>query len=212
VNAKFLDHQNTQPIELRDFPEWHQGIEHFGFWAIEISHPDCLNKIQSHQRHLSKKIHPLYLRQPHITLVAAGLMADNFYNQDLLKQHIKQLENINLQAFPLQLAHCNSFTTCPYLYIGDPQDKLNSLRNCFNDVAESDHPEDYIPHVTLGFYNQAYRTSDIIKEISSINSIELEFMVSDIIFAQYKTSEIQGPYQVLHRIKLASIKQQTGRS
>jgi 2'-5' RNA ligase len=73
-----------------------------------------------------------------------------------------------------------------------------------NTIAEEDSSGRYTPHVTLGFYNKAYNSSDIVKEISEISSHDIEFMVSEIVFAQYETRDVQGPYQVLHRIKLGS--------
>ncbi|MGK0404908.1 MAG: hypothetical protein ACJAR6_000277 [Oleispira sp.] len=36
MNDLFLDEEVTQPTELRDFFEWHEGINYYGFWTIEI--------------------------------------------------------------------------------------------------------------------------------------------------------------------------------
>jgi hypothetical protein len=77
MNDLFLDKEVTQPTELRDFFEWHQGIKHYGFWAIEISNKHCLQKIHHYQQQLADKLHPQYLRQPHITLSAAGLLDEH---------------------------------------------------------------------------------------------------------------------------------------
>jgi len=206
--SDFLNRKTTYATELRDFQEWHKGIEHFGFWAIETTGSDCLEKIHSHQEYLSHRLHPGYQRQPHITLALEGLLKDTPSLAPSIIRTIEQLEAANLRPFPLQLARCNSFATCPYLEIADPRGYLSSIRNCLNTVEHQQNPKPYTPHVTLGFYNQAHSTSCIVKEMSGIHSPDIEFMVNEIVFAQYKTREVQGPYEVLHRIKLAP--QKTG--
>ncbi|MFP3977481.1 2'-5' RNA ligase family protein [Marinobacter sp. KMM 10035] len=200
--SDFLNHKTTHETELRDFPEWHGGIEHFGFWAIEVSDVDCLKKISAHQEYLSDKLHSGYLRQPHITLALEGLLEDGDRLGPSIMKNVKRLEACNLQAFPLWLARCNSFSTCPYLQVIDPDDNLNDIRRCLSSVQHAGDPKIYTPHVTLGFYNKAYDTFRISKDLSEIQSPDIEFMVNEIVFAQYRTSEVQGPYRVLHRIRL----------
>ncbi|WP_100638358.1 2'-5' RNA ligase family protein [Marinobacter salexigens] len=203
--SDFLNHKTTYETELRDFPEWHEGIEHFGFWAIEISDADCLKKIRSHQEHLSDKLHSGYLRQPHITLALEGLMEDGARLGPSIMKTVKRLEACNLQVFPLWLGGCNSFPTCPYLQVIDPKNNLSDIRRCLNSAPHAGDPKIYTPHVTLGFYNKAYDTIRISEHISEIQSPDIEFTVDEIVFAQYKTNEVQGPYRVLHRIRLGGL-------
>jgi len=200
--SDFLGLDATYPAELRDFREWHKGTTHFGFWAIEVSNPACLNKIEAYQKHLSDKLHAGYARQPHITLVPAGLLADNHVQRDSVARQVEQLKKLSVRAFPLQLSGCNSFAICPYLEVCDPQDNLNTLRECLGSIAADDSSGGYTPHVTLGFYNQAYNPADIVKIISGVSSRDIGFMVHEIVFAQYETRDVQGPYEVLHRISL----------
>jgi 2'-5' RNA ligase len=200
MNDLFLDKEVTQPTELRDFFEWHQGIKHYGFWAIEISNKHCLQKIHHYQQQLAAKLHPQYLRQPHITLSAAGLLDEQHFTQSSLQQQIKKLKESALKKFSLNLSSAYSFSTSPYLSISDPSDSLEKLRKLLNNICKEQDPSEYIPHVTLGFYNKAYKTRDLLKKFSNIKGLDTEFIVSDIVFAQYNTHEIQGPYKVLHRI------------
>lgn len=201
--SDFLNSKTTYATELRDFYEWHKGVEYFGFWAIEVSGSDCLKKIRLHRDYLSERLHSGYLRQPHITLALEGLLKDSPSLKPSIRKSIRQLEASKLSAFPLQLASCNSFATCPYLEVTDPKGYLNTIRSCLNSDEHEQNPKAYTPHVTLGFYNEAHDTSRIAEELSGIQSQDIEFTVDEIVFAQYRTREIQGPYQVLHRIKLA---------
>lgn len=199
---KFLDFKTTYASELRDFPEWHKGIKYFGFWAIEISSKDCQKKIKKYQEFFTDKLHKNYLRQPHITLVASGLLSNDYFHENLIEKQLKQIKKSNIKPFPIILSALNSFSTCPYISIIDPLDKLDFIRKVLNNISKENDPNIYTAHITLGFYNKAYKTSDIVEEISKINFQDLEFTVNEIIFAKYETKDIQGPYEVVHRIKL----------
>lgn len=200
----FLKFDTTFATRLKDFKSWHKGIEHFGFWAIEVSTPSCLDEIKKHQEHLKYKLHADYSRQAHITLQASGLLCEDFFSKEQIKNQVLELKKNNIKCFPLILSTCNSFSTCPYLIVKDSFSNLTTIRQTLNSISNENKLSVYTPHITLGFYNNEYNTSDIVKNISSINSLEVEFMVNEIVFAQYKTKEIQGPYEVLHRIKLGA--------
>ena len=200
--SEFLNLSTTYETELRDFHEWHKGIKYFGFWAIEVSNSVCLDKIKLYQEQFSDKLHSNYSRQPHITLLASGLLSDDYFHQNLIEKQIEQIKKSDIKSFSLHLSACNSFSTCPYLSIVDSFGNLEYIRKCLNNTSKENDASQYTPHVTLGFYNKAYKTSDIVKDISKLNSNDIEFKVFEIVFAQYETKDVQGPYQVLHRIKL----------
>ncbi|MFT4763935.1 MAG: 2'-5' RNA ligase [Oleispira sp.] len=202
MKEPFLDHEVTQPTELRDFFEWHQGIKYFGFWAIEIKQQQCLQQIKIAQQHLAKKLHPHYLRQPHITVCASGLLDEQHFTHHALQQQIEKLQESKLTAFPLKLSQGNSFSTAPYLAIRDPSNALMTLRKLLNSICIEQDAAEYVPHVTLGFYNQAYNTTDLATDIANLSTLETDFIMKEIVFAHYNTNEIQGRYQVLHRIAL----------
>lgn len=208
MTSTLVQSKVTQPSQLRDFFEWHQGVEHYGFWAIEVTNQECLTSIQYFQRYLSDQLHSNYCRQPHITLVASGLLTDSKFSQALLDQQIIALNQTKLTEFPLHLSKPNSFTTCPYLSIIDPLNRLDEFRERLNSVCPEESQGHYIPHVTLGFYNDSYKLSDVLTLLEKPAAPEHPFMVKSIIFAQYKTCEIQGPFEVLHRIKLKPVPSQ----
>lgn len=203
--SEFLDSNTTYPVELRDFYEWHKGIEHFGFWAIEIFSSDCLDKIKKYQEHLEDKLHPNYLRQPHITLLTSGLLSKDYFSNDLILKQVKKIKKSKIKPFSLSLSSANSFSTCPYLCINNSLDELISIREClYTDTLKEINSPKYTPHVTLGFYNKEYETSAIVKDMDSLYLPDINFTVNEIVFAQYKTRDIQGPYEVLYRIKLGN--------
>jgi len=201
--SEFLKVNTTYPTELRDFVEWHKGVKYFGFWAIEITDLACLEKIGRYQNHLSHRLHMGYVRQPHITLAASGLMCDEHFASDMILKQIELLEKKKLKPFRLKLSHGDSFSTCPYLRVNDSYSSLNTIREVLNNASqEDDNPEKYTPHITLGFYDKAYKSSDIVKDFSQIQDDDIEFVVNEIVFAQYETKELQGSYKVLYSVKL----------
>lgn len=203
------NHQVTLPTQLGDFHDWHQGIKEYGFWAIEVQQDACLNRIQESQHALKDLLHRGYQRQPHIKLLAAGLVDSNHYCDKKLKQHITAIKQAQFKSFNLSMNHIDSFSTCPYLAIEDQQKMLSALRQSLDDCHEEDSPCHYIPHVTLGFYNKAYEIPALKNLLQKLNQEwkikphrELNINVTEIIYAQYLTQELQGPYRVLQRIPL----------
>lgn len=201
--SQFLSHEFCHKTELKDFEQWHQGIRHYGFWAIEITDPDCLAQVQHSQQALSPYLHPSYRRQAHIKLFAAGLVADHFYKAEFLRQQLAALTRANIANFSLQLEHGNSFSTCPYLAISDQSKSLDAIRQILAEVSPEDSPCNYIPHITLGFYNNDYKTKDISLVLNQLAIKKQIIKVCNIIYAEYETHDIQGPYRIVHRIHLS---------
>lgn len=205
--SEFLKSNTTYPTELRNFFEWHKGVKYFGFWAIEITDSKCLEKIGRYQKHLTHRLHSDYLRQPHLTLAASGLMSDEHFHTDLINKQIELISKKNLRSFTLTLSHCDSFFTCPYLKVYDDYSNLNTIRKYLNQESkENDNPAQYTPHITLGFYKYPDKTVDVVKDILELNIDDIEFRINEIVFAQYETKDVQGPYRVLHRVKLKDTK------
>lgn len=215
MSENVLENEVTQPSQLSDFFEWHKGIKNYGFWAIEIMDQDCLLKVHQYQQALAEHLHNHYIRQPHITLMAAGLLSENHFNQRRLKQQLKTLKSHTkngqkngsdtqgIPPFVLSINEANTFTTCPYLSVADPLKKLDTLRTILNPEKNEDSTSEYTPHITLGFYNDRYKISNILNIMSENPSTNTKLVVNEIVFAQYETKDIQGPYKVLHRIKLS---------
>ena len=196
------ENEITQPTELRDFFEWHQGIKYYGFWAIEVQNPHCLQQLNICQQSLADTLHPHYLRQAHITLSASGLLDEERFTEKDLQQQIEALTQARIPAFSIASSTPNTFTTAPYLSIKDPSNSLARIRDELHHVRDGQDACEYIPHITLGFYNQAYSIPQILNQLSSLNIPAIEFKVKELVFARYNTHEIQGRYHVLHRIPL----------
>ena len=97
------ENEITQPTELRDFFEWHQGIKYYGFWAIEVQSQQCLQQLNRCQQAIADTLHPHYLRQAHITLSPSGLLDEKHFTEHDLQQQIEVLKQHIFR--PSLLAH-----------------------------------------------------------------------------------------------------------
>lgn len=200
--SQFLSQEFCHQAELKDFFEWHQGISHYGFWAIEITDQPCLDQIEYCQQTLKPYLHPSYQRQPHIKLFASGLVAEHLFHSDYLLQQLASLIAEDISTFSLQLDEISSFSSCPYLATKDNSDILQRIRLILSQIKGEDSPCDYIPHITLGFYNHPYKTETIAQALKQIPLQQQAIPITAVIYAEYETSDIQGPYQVIHRLQL----------
>ena len=194
---------HTLKHQSHNFVDWHKGISHYGFWCIEVTNPVWFRAFDTLQQQLSAKLTPNYQRQPHITLHASGLLDEQHFSECTLHQQLLLLEKLNLKSFKLSLADLNSFTAGPYIAVSY-NENLVKIRQTLNNVSSEDSPaQQYKPHITLGFYNEAYRLSDIQALIERIGFEENEEMeVNEIVFACYETKYTQARYKVLHRVEL----------
>lgn len=117
-------------------------------------------------------------------------------------KQIQKIKESKINSFPLKLSNFDSFATCPYLQIKDDSKILDEIRNSLNSISKENSASTYTPHITLGLYNKIYEISDVFKDISLASFNDIEFDVNEIVFAQYETKDVQGPYKVLHRICL----------
>ena len=58
----FLSSPKTVPCLDRDFFEWHNGISHYGFWAVVINDLDWIELWDAAHAHIKQFVHPDYQR------------------------------------------------------------------------------------------------------------------------------------------------------
>lgn len=203
---EFLKSATTHKQCSQAFSGWHKGISHYGFWAVEILDPDWLSLIESAQMYLQDYAYPNYLRAPHITLTACGLMDEACFSSSHLTQQISMLQQLDISPFDITLGQLNSFTTAMYFVINDPSRTLSKIRTHLNAIA-ADNPSDiYHPHITLGMYSDNFKTPYIAKKIKNFRP-EAQYTikaitVTELVFCSYETSTLQGPFDVVKRFRL----------
>jgi 2'-5' RNA ligase len=199
----FLSTPKTVPCLDRNFMEWHNGISHYGFWAVVINDLNWIELWNAARVHMKRFIHPGYQRAPHITISACGLLDQNHFSTEQFKQQWRALNQIMIPPFYLRVSSLNSFTTAPCLIVEDSTGTLRQIRDRLAVISEEDEPVQYQPHITLGFYRDAFNTVEVADCLVRFKYTPMKpMLVTELAFCVYETKEIQGQFRIMKRVKL----------
>ncbi|MBA4503740.1 2'-5' RNA ligase family protein [Marinobacterium marinum] len=197
---------HTLATELRDFPEWHRGIRHYAVWTLPVDDQAWQQRLAHLQHRLSPFLHPGYVRQPHITLFAAGLVDNRHFPPDRARQQAHVLRQLELSAIQLRATAVSTFTTAPWLGIQPVDNSLLYIRQALAKVIPEDAPADhYQPHITLGFYQQAYALEVIHTHLAALNHTLPPLpplSIKRVELCYYATHEMQGRLTVADSVEL----------
>ena len=203
MHKNFLLSPRTISCKDRDFLEWHNGISHYGFWAVVIDDPNWIELWKAAHTHIKQFIHPCYQRAPHITITACGLLDQNHFSTEQLKQQLKVLRETTIPPFNLRIGSLNSFTTAPCLMIEDSTETLKQIRDHLGMISKEDVPVQYQPHITLGFYRDVFNTVVVADHLAGFKYAPIKpMLVTELVFCVYETKEIQGQFRIMERVRL----------
>lgn len=189
--------------ELRDFPEWHRGIARYGFWAVRVECPQWQALFEAGRRHVAGYVHGNYVRQPHITIAAAGLLDEAHLSQTLRRRQIDAVRAMSESAFELEAGPLDSFTSSPHIVVDDPSGALSRLRAGLHAVRRDDPAPVYRPHLTVGLYREAFALCDVHRHLAAFHAPPpAPLRVREVSFCAYLTHELQGRFEVLDTIPL----------
>lgn len=189
--------------ELRDFPEWHCGVARYGFWAVRVECPQWQSLFEAARRHVGAYVHDDYVRQPHITIAAAGLLDEAHLSQSLRQRQIDAVRALNESAFELHTGPLDGFTSSPHIAVVDRSGALSRLRAGLHAVRRDDPAPLYRPHVTVGLYRAAFALSDVHRHLAEFRTPSpAPLRVCEVSFCAYLTHELQGRFEVLDTIPL----------
>jgi 2'-5' RNA ligase len=206
VNKNFINTTTTIAWDDIDFSDWHGGVKHYGFWALIIDDSEWLNAVNEAASYLSPYVLAGYRRQPHVSLIAGGLMSEQHYSAANINKHKQALIKANISPFSISLAGLDSFTSAPYLTVVDDSGSLECLRAQLLTSESDDNLDSYQAHITLGLYNSEFSTIALGEIISDFDApIVKSLNVSEVKFCSYQTNDIQGRISVLDSIELNTI-------
>jgi 2'-5' RNA ligase len=198
-----LSSPRTVPCLNRDFFEWHNGISDYGFWAVVINDLKWIELWNAAHAYMKKFIHPGYQRAAHITITACGLLDQAHFSAEHLDRQWRVLSEATIPQFYLKVASLNSFTTAPCLMIEDSTGTLKQLRASLSVISKEDAPVQYQPHITLGFYRDAFSTIAVADCLTRFKYKPIKpMLVTELTFCVYETIEIQGQFKIMKRIRL----------
>lgn len=191
----------SQPCEDRDFAEWHQGCPWCAVWVVMLQGHGLESVLQQARSRLGDALLPRHARQPHITLAYRGLCgvgdehAAREYDRLALRADVAMLQSLRLRPFAVQIAGAGSFTTVPYLGVGEGQECLQQLHAALV-PAEPAPGWRYVPHVTLGHYARRLPLREVVDKLLALTRDLPAIEVRQLALVRYAAADIAGPLQL----------------
>ena len=137
--------------------------------ALDRDTPAVASRVAHARTGLGDLLLAGYCRQPHITLELCGfagqvpLAADEFA-PDYLAAQFAALASVGPAPFTVAIGGLASFSSAPYLTVGDPAGGIAAVRRCLAVDGENrlSYDYDYVPHVTVGLYADAWLARDVL--------------------------------------------------
>lgn len=152
---------HTLGNECRDFVEWHRGRTPYVLWALDLDLPAVRERVARAAGHLGDWLLAGYLRQPHVTLDLCGFPADTAAAADefslpALEASCRTLAERAPRPFAIDIGGLGSFCTAPFLEVADTEGGIAALRRALAVDGHNRSKNDYLPHVTVGLYADAW--------------------------------------------------------
>jgi 2'-5' RNA ligase len=187
----------------RDFHEWHLGRPHYALWALLLDTEAVGQRVQAAQKHLADRLLDGYCRQAHVTVALCGFPsaapqhADDFGAQALCQQ-LAALRRSGSSSFEIGIGGLASFSSVPYLSVQEDAGHLGQLHSSLAGSGMHSAAENYIPHVTVGLYADAWPMSAVQAQLDSFAySGRLRLTISRLCLLSYVAKDIGGPLQTL---------------
>ena len=145
----------------RDFVEWHLGRTAYVLWALDFDTAALLPRMHAAQAQLADLLLDGYCRQPHITLSLCGfpsnspVHADDF-GPELIQAQVQAVRELHLAPFEIEIGGLDTFTSVPYFTVTETSGQLAAVRACLTARGAQAASGDYVPHVTVGLYADAW--------------------------------------------------------
>ena len=199
----FLEHRTTIKNYDRDFIEWHNGRQYYSLWAVEIEEPSWLKNLERARKYLGPYLLPACYRRPHITIYTCGFVEKSDAYGEMLKEQIRLIQTSSLRKFPINLVGLNSFASSPYFEIEDPTNAFARIRGILSTTVSEDRVEGYVPHLTVGLYDDYYPAIELAERLDSFDRMETSLIeVTKLTYYTYKTNSICSPLEKQCQVEL----------
>lgn len=197
------------PLQLRDYPEWHHGRDSYALWYIELHTPGLMAYYQQLRAQFSDFLIADAQRQPHITLFVNGFLTqqinwDDDFSLQQMQQQISLLQQQKLSPFKLALTGIDSFSSSLFIQVQDNHGILQQLRGLLARTQQEIAALSYYPHITLGFYRQAFMGQQIIDCIQQIDFKMQTIMVEQLRLGVYDAKTLQGRLSTIYQLDLVN--------
>lgn len=188
---------HTVRNEQRDFSEWHRGRAPYVFWGLLLDSPALQSQLAQAAAWLESLLLDGYVREPHVTLDICGFPAlysadaDEF-SRDLIDGQIARLAS-GSGPFSIRVGALDSFTSAPFLTVFDVDRGIAGIRQCLAENGWHRLFGDYVPHVTVGLYRDAWPLPDIAARLAACPMTDdLAIPINQVDLLAYAPSVIGG--------------------
>ena len=205
---EFIRADKTLPATQRNYLEWHKGRDRYFLWAIDINDKSLDIKLNRIKQTLAPYLISPYTRQFHITLYVCGFMLEKMNRNDdfdvqLMAQQMSAIKKLELAEFEISLSEVNSFLSAPFVEVVDKTESLARVRNSLVAHRSEIRTTDYVPHITLGIYNNGYSCKEVSSVIEDCESLEnIKFTINKLSLMSYSSEDIGSTLHVEHEIFL----------
>jgi 2'-5' RNA ligase len=189
----------------RNFVEWHLGRPAYVLWALDFDTTAVLARMQAAQAQLADLLLDGYCRQPHITLSLCGFPSDSPVHPDdfgpeLIQAQVQAMQQLHLAPFEIEIGGLDTFTSVPYFTVTETSGQLAALRACLTARGGQATTGDYVPHVTVGLYADAWPLAVVQARLKSCALPEpVRVPVRGISLLSYQSADIGGALSCLAR-------------
>jgi len=201
---------HTVRNEVRDFVEWHRGRAPYVFWGLLLDSSALDGQLARAASWLDGLLLDGYVREPHVTLDVCGFPADLSADEEsftpaLIDAQVTRLVAAAPAPFSIRIGGLDSFTSAPFLKVFDVDRGIAGLRQCLAENGRHRLFGDYVPHVTVGLYRDAWPVPAVAERIAACPTAdELAMTIGQADLLGYAPSVIGGALTRLGRFDLAS--------
>ena len=166
--------QGTHTVrnEVRDFVEWHRGRAPYVFWGLLLDSPALDGQLARAASWLDGLLLDDYVREPHVTLDVCGFPAEQSEEDEAFSLALIDAQTTRLVAaapapFSIHIGGLDSFTSAPFLRVFDVDRGIAGLRQCLAENGRHRLFGDYVPHVTVGLYRDAWPLQPVAERIAA---------------------------------------------
>ena len=189
----------------RDFVEWHLGRPAYVLWALDFDTTMVLPHMRAAQTQLADLLLGGYCRQPHVTLSLCGFPSDapvhaDDFGPELIQAQVQAVQQLQLAPFEIEIGGLETFTSVPYFTVHDASGSLAALRACLAAKASHAAGGDYVPHMTVGLYADAWPLAAVQARLKRCVLPEpVRLPVRGISLLSYQAADIGGVLSCLAR-------------
>lgn len=208
--GRWFQGTHTVRNEVRDFVEWHRGRVPYVFWGLLLDSPALDGQLARAASWLDGLLLDDYVREPHVTLDVCGFPAEQSEEDEAFSLALIDAQTTRLVAaapapFSIHIGGLDSFTSAPFLRVFDVDRGIAGLRQCLAENGRHRLFGDYVPHVTVGLYRDAWPLQPVAERIAAWPAgDELAMTIGKADLLGYAPSVIGGALTRLGRFDLAS--------